>query len=385
MIVFDVQALQSAAHGQRGIGRYTLELARALHAEFPGDVEAFAWNDRLPRTPELDRLDVGDRLVPFSALAGERVDVLHVSSPFEMRDLAEVAVPVNARRLVVTCYDVIPYRFGEAYLADRRAAARYRARLAMLASADAVVTDSQSAADDLAELVGIDRRRLHVIGGGVGGEFVPPTDDVAARMAGLGADLPDLGEGYVLVPTGMDWRKNAAGAIAAYALLAAELRGRHQLVLACAVEPGYEAWLRLLADETGVADRLVITGYVTDATLVRLYQTAEVVFFPSYYEGFGLPVLEALRCGARVITSSASSLPELIGDKRALFDPSDTTDMAQLLEAALDDPTVGARAGSDDEARFTWPATAHKLVAVYRALSEQMLSHTAGGEGQPAA
>jgi glycosyltransferase involved in cell wall biosynthesis len=371
MIVFDVQALQSAAHGQRGIGRYTFELASALHRGFPDVVDVLAWNDGLPPTPDLDRLDLGERLVPFSALAGERVDVLHVNSPFEMLDLAEFSVPVDARRLVVTCYDVIPYRFAEAYLTDRRAAARYRARLGLLASADAVVTDSQSAADDLAELVGLDRRRLHVIGGGAGGEFVPPSDDVAARMARLRSELPALRERYVLVPTGMDWRKNAAGAIAAYALLPAELRRRHQLVLACAVEPGYEAWLRVLADEAGVAEQLVITGYVADATLVALYQTAEIVCFSSFYEGFGLPVLEALRCGARVITSGVSSLPELIGDKRALFDPSDPADMARLLAAALVDPAVGARAGTEAEARFTWPATARKLVDVYRALARR--------------
>ena len=382
MIVFDLQALQSGAHGERGIGRYTLELASALHRGFTDVVDFFAWNDRLPPTPMLERLDVGARLVPFSALAGERVDVLHVNSPFEMLDLADVAVPVEARRLAVTCYDLIPYRFAEAYLTDPFAAARYRARLGLLASCDAVVADSQSAADDLAELVGIDRRRLHVIGGGVGGEFVPPNDGASARMARLRAELPTLRDRYVLVPTGMDWRKNAAGAIAAYALVAAELRERHQLVLSCAVEPGYEAWLRLLADEAGIAEQLVVTGYVADATLVRLYQTAEVVVFPSFYEGFGLPVLEALRCGARVITSGVSSLPELIGDKRALFDPADPADMARLLDAALRDPGVGARTGTEEEARFTWPATARKLVDVYRSLAGESL---AGGRDRAGA
>jgi glycosyltransferase involved in cell wall biosynthesis len=241
----------------------------------------------------------------------------------------------------------------------------------MLASADAVVTDSQSAADDLAELVGIDHRRLRVIGGGVGAEFVPSDDGLVTRMAGLRIDLPELREGYVLVPTGMDWRKNAAGAIEAYATLPVDVRHRHQLVLSCAVEPGYEAWLRLLAEQSGVGEQLVITGYVADATLVALYQSAEIVFFPSFYEGFGLPVLEALRCGARVITSASSSLPELIGDKRALFDPSDPADMARLLEAALDDPAVGARAGTDAEARFTWKSTARKLVDVYRSLTDR--------------
>src|SRR5580765_1445490 len=126
-----------------------------------------------------------------------------------MVDLDQFAVPVDARRLVVTCYDLIPYRLAHVYLADARAAARYRARLAMLASADAIVTDSYSAADDLTQLVDLDRRRLHVIGAGVGAEFVVPADGAAGRLKRLAAAVPNLRQGYVLVPTGMDWRKNA--------------------------------------------------------------------------------------------------------------------------------------------------------------------------------
>jgi glycosyltransferase involved in cell wall biosynthesis len=268
--------------------------------------------------------------------------------------------------MVATCYDVIPYRFADAYLTDPRGGARYRARLGLLAAADAVVTDSQCAADDLVELVGVDARRITVIGAGVGEMFVPPADSEPIRLGRLSEALPALRPGYVLVPAGMDWRKNAAGAIAAYGLLATELRSGHQLVLACEVQPGYRAWLELLASEAGLADgELLITGYVTDTTLVDLYQTAELVCFPSFYEGFGLPILEALRCGARVIASGVSSLPELIGDKRALFDPNDHDDMARVLTTALEDPTFGARAAPPADARFTWSATAATLVEVY--------------------
>jgi glycosyltransferase involved in cell wall biosynthesis len=369
VLVFDLQALQSAAHGQRGIGRYVYDLAATLDAEHPGVVDVFAWNDRLAPVPALDRLALGTRLVPFSALAGERIDVLHVNSPFEMLDLDEVAVPVDARRLVVTCYDLIPYRFAHVYLADARAGARYRARLAMLVGADAVVTDSGSAAADLVDLAGADPRRVTVIGAGVGDEFVPASVDQGTRMRRLATGVPGIRSGYVLVPTGMDWRKNAAGAIAAYARLPLDLRRRHQLVLACALDPGYEAWLRLLAHEQGVDDdQLLLTGHVPNATLVLLNQTAELVLFPSFYEGFGLPVLEALRCGARVIASDVSSLPDLVGDKRAMFDPSDPDDMADRLADALADRELGARIGSEDEARFTWPRTAARLVDVYAAV-----------------
>jgi glycosyltransferase involved in cell wall biosynthesis len=374
VLVFDLQALQSAAHGQRGIGRYVYDLAATLDAEHPGVVDVFAWNDRLAPVPALDRLSLGERLVPFSALAGERVDVLHVNSPFEMLDLDEVGVPVDARRLVVTCYDLIPYRFAHLYLADARAGARYRARLAMLVGADAVVTDSGSAAADLVDLAGADPRRVTVIGAGVGDEFVPAGDDHSTRMRRLATDVPGIKSGFVLVPTGMDWRKNAAGAIVAYAALPPSLRDRHQLVLACAVEPGYAAWLRLVAHEHDVEDdQLVLTGHVADVTLVALYQTAELVMFPSYYEGFGLPVLEAVRCGARVIAGDGSSLPELVGDHRALFDQWNTDDMGRALLAALTDRNVGARAGAPGEARFTWHETARRLVAVY----ERMLASVA--------
>ena len=93
-----------------------------------------------------------------------------------------------------------------------------------------------------------------------------------------------------------------------------------------------------------MADDVVVTGFVTDADLVRLYQSAEVVLFPSKYEGFGLPVLEARRCGARVITSNVSSLPEVMPEPAALFNPYDTDDIAAKLLAALTDVDVIALA-----------------------------------------
>ena len=115
MLVFDLQALQSAAHGARGIGRYVHDLAATLHAEHPGAVDVFAWNDRLEPVPAPERLGLGERLVPFSALAGERVDVLHVNSPFEMLDLADhgptpeaSALGSDDRRRIEGCLGTLP-------------------------------------------------------------------------------------------------------------------------------------------------------------------------------------------------------------------------------------------------------------------------------------
>ena len=365
MIVFDLQAIQSAAHGERGIARYVGDLASTLATEHPDVVDVFAWNDRLPEVPRLHTLGLGDRLRPFSSLRGDHVDVLHVNSPFELLPYGEVGVPVRADRVVVTCYDLIPYRFPDRYLTDAVTSARYRTRLGMLATADAVVTDSQSAADDVATLLGVHRRRLTVIGAGVGPQFTPATTTLEDRMRALRRSIPGLGSRFVLVPSGMDWRKNVEGAIAAFSRLPAELRRRHQLVLACKVDDHQRAWIEAMAADGGVADRVLVSGFVADDDLVRLYQTAELVLFPSFYEGFGLPVLEARRCGARVISSGTSSLPEVLPEPAALFNPWDVDDIARVLERALDDVSFAAMLDDVPDSGFTWTESARRLVEVY--------------------
>lgn len=234
----------------------------------------------------------------FPQMRGRPVDVLHLNSPFEGLRIADFMPPVRARRVVATCYDLIPYRFPKEYLGNPLARARYRNRLALLTVADALVTDSQSAADDAAELLGVDRGRLNVIGGGVGPRFRPPDRSLAERMRALREVMPAIGPRFVLVPTGMDWRKNTMGAIEAYSRLPAQVRERHQLVLSCRLDDHHRAELDAHAERLGVTGRVLVTGYVSDDTLVTLYQTAELVYFASVYEGFGLPVLEARRCGA---------------------------------------------------------------------------------------
>ena len=135
-------------------------------------------------------------------------------------------------------------------------------------------------------------------------------------MAALRSAFPELSARYVLVPTAADWRKNSIGAIQAFGRLPAAVRDRHQLVLFCRLVDEQRRELVEAAEEAGVADRVMITGFVPDDLLVTLYQTAELVMFATFYEGFGLPVLEARRCGARVICSDSSSLPEVMPDPR---------------------------------------------------------------------
>lgn len=368
MIAFDVQALQSSAFGGRGIGRYVSDLAETLAADHPDAVDVFVWNDRLPWSERLGELAVGDRLRRASEVRG-RVDLWHVNAPFEDLPWSQVAPPFEFDRLVVTCYDLIPYRFHDMYLRDRRAAARYRTRLGLLASADLVVTDSDCAAGDLTQLVGISPARIRTIGAGTSARFQPSERSRADVSAEARTEVPALAESFIMVPAGMDPRKNLEGALEAYSRLPAELIDRHQLAVVCDLNDSEAIRLRSYAGSLGIIDAVVFTGHVSDSTLVALYRAAELVFFPSKYEGFGLPVLEARRCGARTICSGVSSLPEVLPDPAAHFDPWSVDDMTTTLARALTDTTFQARLDAIRDPGVSWRSTARALVTSYEELS----------------
>jgi glycosyltransferase involved in cell wall biosynthesis len=369
MIAFDLQAMQSIGNSERGIARFVTEVVRHLIAGRHGDrVDLFLWNDRMPRPDRLDELGLGDRLRSFSEVAGRDVDVLHVNSPFELPSIVDQFPPVRARQLVTTCYDLIPYLFPAHYIAERFASAAYRRRLGMIATSDAVVTDSQSAADDVVRHLGVDPGRVTVLGAGVSSQFRPPTEELADRIAALRTEWPGLSARYILVPTAADWRKNTLGAIEAFAGLPAEVRRRHQLVLFCRLTADQRADLEAAAAQAGVGDHVLFTGFVPDDLLVALYQSAELVMFPTYYEGFGLPVLEARRCGARVICSNNSSLPEVIVDVRARFNPFDAADVTATLHRALTDDDLIGILERVPESGFSWDLAVERLVGVYDGL-----------------
>jgi glycosyltransferase involved in cell wall biosynthesis len=364
VIVADVQAVQSVHNAERGIARYVAEVTAALERRHPHVVDAYLWNPAAPFAEKLRTLVPGDKLRSFADLDGADVDVLHIGSPFERWPLEELLPPVRARRLAVTCYDLIPFRFPTEYLPDAAARARYQARLGLIQAADAVITDSRSAALDVSTMLGYPLDRTHVAGAGVGERFRPPETPLADRLASLHTAVPGLRARYVLVPAAMDWRKNWVGAVRAYAGLDPVLRRRHQLVLACKIHPEQQRLLDQVCAEAGVLGEVLSTGYVTDDELVTLYQSAELVMFPSFYEGFGLPVAEARRCGARVICGDASSLPEVMPEPAARFNPHDLPAMTAVLRRALTDPAVAVTLDRAPDPGFTWDRAADVVAGV---------------------
>ena len=352
-LVLDVQGMQSPAHRDRGIGRYIRQHAEALHRAAPDLIDRFLLNSRFTVPSTADEL-LGTGRVAFAADALDQPNrawsIFHVMSPFEFDVPFSDIWPAPARdaRLVVTLYDLIPQIYEDVYLADRAVRLRYTARLGLLRAADLVLAISEASRRDAIELLGLDPERVHSIGGGVGPEFAGTDQPVAQLVTVLRETMPTLREGFVLYPGGADFRKNMPGLIRAFGLLPESLRRGHQLVIVCRLPPGTEAQLRATAESAGVGrDELILPGFVDDETLVSLYQATHLVVFPSLYEGFGLPIAEAMACGAPVIASNTSALPELVQRTEATFDPDRETSIAEVLGRALQDDLLRDRLRAD--------------------------------------
>jgi len=166
---------------------------------------------------------------------------------------------------------------------------------------------------------------------------------------------------------GIDHRKNIEGLIRAFARLETQLRTNHQLAIVCSVQPESRRLLVKLAMEQGLgADELILTGFVPEQDLISLYNLCALFVFPSLHEGFGLPALEAMRCGAPVIAANTSSLPEVVDLSEAVFDPYSDFAIANAMERALADAAFREHLishGTQQAARFSWNESARRSIS----------------------
>ena len=361
-VYVDVQGVQSKDHGERGIARYILETSKSLTVDHPGVVDAFTVNPYLAVPFSLEPLLAAGRLHPQPAIRPLPGDVLHVASPFEMhvpmRQLWPSAFRHSGVRLAVTLYDLIPLLQRELYLADRQTALTYESRLQLVRSADLLLCISESTAQDAVSHLGIAEDRIRVVHAGVQPAFSPARDRAATTSAAREA-VPGLRDEFVLYTGGLDLRKNVEGLLRAWSGLPASLRSDHQLVVVCRATHSELSALEKMTRSLGIFDHVLFTGFVSDATLVTLYQAAHLFVFPSLYEGFGLPVLEALACGAPVITGDNSSLREIVSSPEALFDSANEESIRAKIEQCLVDHGFRARlAVTRTPERYTWTAVA---------------------------
>jgi glycosyltransferase involved in cell wall biosynthesis len=401
-ILLDLQGCQSQSSRQRGIGRYSMAFARALlhkgvahefhvllNGAFPATIAAIEGElagllpaDRLHvfhapqgcadnRTPQRWRTRAS-AAIRRCAIQQVQPDIVHVSSLFEglVDDcVAEIDPALDGVPASVTVYDFIPYIHAARYLAAPAARDWYMRRLESMKRAALLLGISQSACSE-AEAVMPDRagRVVNVSSAANPLTFFPAAPGDAARRLGLARP-------FVLYTGGIDWRKNVEGLIEAFAALPRPLRERHQLAIVCSVEPSARRHLLSCARKAGLRrDDVVLTGFVSDEELADLYRGCELFVFPSVHEGFGLPALEAMMCGAAVIGSNTSSIPEVIGRGDATFDPRSPQQIAALMQRALEDEAFRASLkthATAQAARFSWEACAGKALEAMEQLHAQ--------------
>jgi glycosyltransferase involved in cell wall biosynthesis len=377
-VVLGAQAIQRPGYARRGIGRYAVAYANALCSQHPDRVAAIEIDPRMPHPferqpvacPILSATEFG------SAPRASGPLVYHMLSPFQRRPLRSIwprwASSPNVA-LAVTIYDLIPWRFRERYLRDSAEHANYMRQLSVVHLADALLAISDASAADLVELLGIDERRVHVIGAAA---------PEVRRLSSLPSNTGDPDEavkrvrpGAVLFVSGDDERKNTNRLIDAYSRLAPELRSAHQLVIVGKFSKGSVKRHRERADAGGASRHVVLTGEISDEALGQIMSHTSIAVFPSLAEGFGLPVLEALNAGLPVLVSDIPPLRELVPDAEARFDPHSTDAIRAALERGLSDTAFRERlrrSAPTWAAPFSWDRVADRGVIAYdAALSER--------------
>jgi len=364
-ILFDAQALQNPWSAERGIGRYVNELIRGLIQLEHADPIKFLLNRALPVPSALEPLITQSDIAAADVVAPE-TGVLHVPSPFEPVRVSELwPEQIRHLRLVVTVHDLIPDVFPSLYLHDVQVRQWYKNRLRFVRQADLVVVPSEATARDVARRLRFPKRHIVVTGEAPPESFVPTTDRRRV-FEELSAAMPTLKAEFVLYIGGMDLRKNVWGLLEAYADLPNELQAAHQLVVVCALTAPERRRVRQRLKELGVESRVYFTGYLPDEDVVRLCQTAHLFVFPSLYEGYGLPVAEAMACRAPVIAADTSAVRELIDYEGALFNPYDQRSIQDALERGLVDDRVRAELARQTLPEdHTWPVVAARTQAAY--------------------
>lgn len=401
-IVIDLQGAQSESRF-RGIGRYTLALALAmarnagqheiwlllngaltasipdLRAAFAGLVpaERIRVFDVVPHVAELDPAHHGRaraaELLREYTIARLQPDMVLVTSLFEGfvdDSVTSVGAFAGAEHTAVILYDLIPALNPATYLATPVQRDYYERKLASLKRAGLVLSISDYSRQEAIDLLQLAPDSVHPISTAVDASFCRAEADPAA-VAALRARFSITRGMLMYAPGGADSRKNIDGLIQAFGLLPAAVRDAHQLLIASKINDGERQRLLDAARAAGLRDdELVMTGYVDDATLIALYRACTLFVFPSKHEGFGLPALEAMACGALVIGADNTSIPEVIGCDEAMFDAASPQAIADKIAAVLTDADLQQRLrehGRRQAATFSWDASAQKALRAMEA------------------
>ena len=317
---------------------------------------------RLPTAHPIPRI-AWEQSVLAGHTARDRLDVLHC--PLNVIPLA-AACPT-----VLTIHDLTFLRYPRLFPRLKQLYLRLFTRLSAH-KASAVVTDSASTRNDVVQMLGVPQEKVHVVYPAADADFSPRSHDEGSAFR----NSKGLTNGYVLYVGTLEPRKNVDVLIRAFGRAVKEQALPHRLVLV-----GGRGWMTQSIQEAiaeaGIGDRLVMPGYVARTELPLWYSGADLFVYPSTYEGFGYPVLEAMSAGTPAITSNSSSLPEITGDAGLLVPPREENQLAAAMAEILTDGSLAAslrKRGLERSASFSWSKSVRTCLNLYQSLGSHVHS-----------
>lgn len=364
---------------RRGIGNVVYHLLQGLskipydcsYVIYVNDIKA---NELMPKDPRFSVRVIGPKIYPIweqislpVSVLKDKLDVLHCPG-----NSAPIFLPSRVK-LVLSIMDVM-FMFPASKLPKspswyQRVGREYLKHVVPVAAkrAVAITTISASSRDDILRYIDVPADRVTVVW-------------LAANDAcGIISDIAllntvrskfKLNGPFILALGALDPRKNTAMILKAYAIFKRQFSAQIKLAIVGLSENGMGKFCRL-ADELGIGNDVVCAGFVTEDDLVALYNAAELLLYPSLYEGFGLPVLEAMICGTPVITSPCGSIPEIAGDAAVMVDPHDVEAIAAAMKMVVTDQVLYDNFAAKGKVRaelFSWQRAAEEIFEVYQAV-----------------
>jgi len=407
-VLIDLQGAQSDSRF-RGIGRYTLSFTKALveanHARIGKEYEFHLvlngalvesvehireiFRGHLPQehihlwypvTPVIERYAINtwrrraSELIREAFIQHLQPDLIHISSFFEgyvdnsvtsLGEFNDTSPPIS-----MLFYDLIPLALPKEYLdPEPRFKKFYERKVKQLKKADVLLGISEFSCQQAVQLLDVSPKKVINISAASDLIALKNNKNIAADqmyLSGLKINKP-----FILYTGGGDARKNIRGLIAAFLNLPTDIRNAHQLVLTGHNIDLNEHTQELNSQGLNLAlerEKMIVTGYVDDANLIALYRSCAVFVFPSFFEGFGLPPLEAMSFGAPVIAANTTSLPEVIGLNDALFDPNVISSITNKITLVLTNSEFRSRLiehGLQQAQLFTWQSSAIRALEVF--------------------
>lgn len=371
-IALNAQLLRiNEGYRSAGIARYIYHLLRQVPAAAPDfELDVYTTESRAPAL--LHNVNIYSSRVPahkpLARIFWEQTVFawqLFQTKYALLHSFAYVSPLLNHTRSIVTLYDLSFYLYPEYFRPFHRLYLQIGTRISAR-RAERILTISESTKRDIVHLLGVPENKIDVAMPGVNPEFFQTISPDALQAFRRAQNLP---EKFVLYLGTREPRKNIPALLRAFALLKRRKKFPHRLVLA-----GGRGWMddaiARVARETDMQDEILLPGFVPHAELPFWYHAADVFVYPSQYEGFGMPALEALASGTPVITSNVSSLPEAVGNAALLVNPASPQEIADALARILTDDALRQELktrGVEHARQFTWARAAHVTAQCYRA------------------